>query len=127
LGLAFFNRDLRGGWIIHNHEIISENEKAMKKEELEKDIRAVLERQVRPVLKAHDGDVELTGIEDGGVVHLRILGTCATCVGAEQTVKEVIVANIRESCPWVSDVRVNPGVSDDLLREALRFLKRPRG
>ena len=99
----------------------------MKTEQLEKDIQAVLERQVRPVLKAHMGDIELTGIEEGGIVHLRILGACATCVGAEQTVSDIIVANIRESCPWVSDVRVGAGVSDDLVREALRFLKRPRG
>ena len=99
----------------------------MKTEQLEKDIQAVLERQVRPVLKAHMGDIELTGIEEGGIVHLRILGACATCVGAEQTVSDIIVASIRESCPWVSDVRVGAGVSDDLVREALRFLKRPRG
>ena len=99
----------------------------MKTEQLEKDIQAVLDRQVRPILKAHKGDIELTGIEEGGIVHLRILGACATCVGAEQTVSDIIVASIRESCPWVSDVRVSAGVSDDLVREALRFLKRPRG
>ena len=99
----------------------------MKTEQLEKDIQAVLERQVRPVLKAHKGDIELTGIEEGCIVHLRLLGASATCVGAEQTVSDIIVASIRESCPWVSDVRVGAGVSDDLVREALRFLKRPRG
>ena len=99
----------------------------MKTEQLEKDIHAVLDRQVRPVLKAHNGDIELTGIEEGGIVHLRILGACATCMGAEQTVSDIIVASIRESCPWVSDVRVGTGVSDDLVREALRFLKKPRG
>ena len=99
----------------------------MKTEQLEKDIQAVLDRQVRPVLKAHKGDIELTGIEAGGIVHLRILGACATCLGAEQTVSDIIVTSILEACPWVSDVRVGTGVSDDLVREALRFLKRPRG
>jgi len=99
----------------------------MKTEQLEKDIHAVLDRQVRPVLKAHNGDIELMGIEEDGVVRLRLLGACATCMGAEQTVSDIIVGNIRASCPWVSDVRVGTGVSDDLVREALQFLKRPRG
>ena len=95
-------------------------------ERLEEEIRAVLDEKVRPLLRAHNGDIELVGIEQGGVVRLRLLGACAACMGAEQTVNEVIVAGIRESCPWVSDVRVETGVSEDLIQEALRFLKRPR-
>jgi Fe-S cluster biogenesis protein NfuA len=106
---------------------IPENEEVMNTEQLERDIQTVLDKQVKPVLKAHNGDIELTGIGEGGVVHLRILGACATCLGAEQTVNDIIVTSIRESCPWASDVRVSAGVSDDLVREALRFLKRPRG
>ena len=94
---------------------------------LEQEIEAVLDAKVRPVLRAHSGDIEIAGIEEGRVVRLRLLGACAACMGAEQTVNDVIVAGIRESCPWVSDVRIEAGVSDELLREALRFLKGPRG
>jgi Fe-S cluster biogenesis protein NfuA len=92
----------------------------------ETDIQAVLDERVRPLLRAHSGDVELTGIEEGGVVRLRLLGACATCMGAEQTVNDVIVASIREACPSVGDVRVETCVSRDLIDEALRFLKRDR-
>ena len=98
----------------------------MPAKQLEKEIQEVLDSKVRPVLAAHQGDIELVGIEQGGVVRLRLLGACAACMGAEQTVNDVIVAGIRESCPWVSDVRVETGVSEDLIQEALRFLKRPR-
>jgi len=93
---------------------------------LEEEIQAVLDEKVRPLLRAHNGDIELVGVEQGGVVRLRLLGACAACMGAEQTVSDVIVAGIRESCPWVTDVRVETGVSEDLIQEALRFLKRPR-
>jgi Fe-S cluster biogenesis protein NfuA len=93
---------------------------------LEEDIRAVLDEKVRPLLRAHNGDIELTGIEEGGVVRLRLLGACASCMGAELTVNDVIVAGIRESCPWVSDVSVETGVSSDLVAEALKFLRRNR-
>jgi Fe-S cluster biogenesis protein NfuA len=98
----------------------------MKTEQLEKDIQAVLDKEVRPLLRVHNGDIELTGIEGGGIVHLRIMGACATCMGAKQTVDDIIVTSIRESCPWVTDVRVTQGVSDDLIAEALRYLKKPR-
>jgi Fe-S cluster biogenesis protein NfuA len=97
-------------------------------ERLKQEIQAVLDVKVRPVLWAHNGDIELAGIEeDGGVVRLRLLGACATCMGAEQTINDVVVAGIRDSCPWVNDVRFETGVSDELLQEALRFLKRPQG
>jgi Fe-S cluster biogenesis protein NfuA len=127
LDLAFQAGPEKGSGRFIKMKFIPENDKTMKTGPLEKDIQDVLDIQVRPVLKAHNGDVELTGIEEGGVVHLRILGACATCMGAEQTVSDIIVASIRESCPWVSDVRVGAGVSDDLVQEALKFLKRPRG
>ncbi len=94
-------------------------------ERLEQEIQAVLDAKVRPVLRAHSGDIELTGIGEGGIVRLRLLGACASCMGAEQTVNDIIVNGVRESCPWVSDVRVETGVSEELVQEALRFLKRP--
>jgi Fe-S cluster biogenesis protein NfuA len=99
----------------------------MTAQQREKEIEQVLDSKVRPVLAAHQGDIELTGIEAGGIVHLRILGACATCLGAEQTVRDIVVASILEACPWVADVRVDTGVSDELVQEAMRYLKRPKG
>ena len=98
----------------------------MKTEIREEEIQAVLAEKIRPVLAAHQGGIELSEIAAGGVVHLRILGACASCMGAEQTIKDVIVAGIRESCAWVTDVRVESGVSEDLVREALGFLRKRR-
>ena len=93
---------------------------------LEQDIQSVLDAEVRPLLHAHNGDIELTGIDEDRVVRLRLLGACATCMGAEQTVNDIIVASIRQACPSVADVRVETGVSHELIAEALRFLKRER-
>ena len=93
---------------------------------LEKDIEAVLDERVRPLLRAHNGDVELAGIDDGRNVRLRLLGACAACMGAEQTVNDVIAASIREACPAAGEILVETGVSRELIDEALRFLKRGR-
>jgi Fe-S cluster biogenesis protein NfuA len=92
---------------------------------LEEEIRTVLDKKVRPLLRAHNGDIELTGIEKG-VVRVRLLGACASCMGAEQTVNDIVAASIRESCPWVSDVSVETGVSSELVAEALKILRRSR-
>ena len=93
---------------------------------VEQDIQAVLDERVRPLLRAHNGDVEITAIEEGRVVRLRLLGACASCMGAEQTVNDVIVASLREACPAAGEVIVETGVSRELIDEALRFLKRAR-
>jgi Fe-S cluster biogenesis protein NfuA len=91
---------------------------------LETEIQSALNEHVRPMLHSHNGDIEFKGIEDGNVVRLRLLGACATCMGAEQTIRDVIVSAIREFCPSISEVRVETGVSDELAAEALRFLRK---
>ena len=92
----------------------------------EKEIQAVLDEKVRPVLQSHNGWVDLVGIEEGEVVRLRLAGACASCMGAEQTIRDIIIASVRESFPSLRDVRVETGVSDEMLAEALRFLKRAK-
>lgn len=94
---------------------------------LETAVQAALDTRVRPLLRSHNGDIELKGIEQGGIVRLRLLGACATCMGAEQTIRDIVAAAIRESCPSVTEVRVETGVSDELASEALRFLRDRRG
>jgi len=96
------------------------------KTQSEKDIEAALDERVRPLLWAHNGDVELAGIEEGRTVRLRLLGACAACMGAERTVNDVIVASLREACPAAGEILVETGVSRELVDEALRFLKRGR-
>lgn len=90
---------------------------------LETEIQAALDEHVRPMLNSHNGDIEFKGIEQGNIVRLRLVGACATCMGAEQTIRDVIVAAIRESFPSITEVRVETGVSDELAAEALRFLR----
>ncbi|MEN6464645.1 MAG: NifU family protein [Syntrophaceae bacterium] len=93
---------------------------------LETAVQAALDTRVRPLLHSHNGDIELKGIEQDGLVRLRLLGACASCMGAQQTIRDVVVAAIRESCPSVTEVQVETGVSDELAAEALRFLKERR-
>ncbi len=90
----------------------------------ERDIESVLDEKVRPLLRAHNGDIELMRIEAGDVIRLRLAVACVACIGAEQTIRDIIVAAIRESFPSVGGVLVESGVSEELVAEALHFLKR---
>lgn len=59
--------------------------------------------QIRPMLQADGGDVELVAVE-GGVVKLRLKGACAGCPVAELTLKQGIERVLKERIPEVKEV-----------------------
>jgi Fe-S cluster biogenesis protein NfuA len=62
--------------------------------------------RVRPYLGSHAGDVDLVGIDDEGVLRLRLRGTCDGCPSSTVTVKYAIEKSIHEVAPEVSDIVV---------------------
>jgi Fe-S cluster biogenesis protein NfuA len=73
--------------------------------ELEARVRGALER-VRPWLGAHAGGVELLGVDDDGVVRLRLEGSCHGCPSSTATVRLAIERAIEEAAPDVTRVEV---------------------
>lgn len=65
-------------------------------------VETVLNR-VRPMLQADGGDVELVAIE-GGVVKVRLKGTCGGCPFATMTIKNGIEAALKAEIPAVEAV-----------------------
>ncbi len=61
---------------------------------------------VRPYLGSHSGDVDLLGIDDDGVVNLRLRGSCDGCPSSAVTVKLAIENAIRSAAPEVADIAV---------------------
>jgi Fe-S cluster biogenesis protein NfuA/nitrite reductase/ring-hydroxylating ferredoxin subunit len=61
---------------------------------------------VRPYLGSHAGDVDLLGVDDDGVVHLRLAGSCNGCPSSSVTVKLAIEQAIEEAAPEVIRVEV---------------------
>jgi Fe-S cluster biogenesis protein NfuA len=68
-------------------------------------VEAALER-VRPYLGSHAGGVELRGIDDRGVVHLALEGTCNGCQSSTLTVRLSIERAIEEAAPEVTGIDV---------------------
>jgi Fe-S cluster biogenesis protein NfuA len=71
----------------------------------EERIHAALEG-VRPYLGSHAGGVEYLGLDEDGVVHLRLQGTCDGCPSSVVTVKTAIERAILEKAPEVVAVEV---------------------
>jgi Fe-S cluster biogenesis protein NfuA/nitrite reductase/ring-hydroxylating ferredoxin subunit len=62
--------------------------------------------KVRPYLGSHAGGVEFLGVDDEGVVHLRLQGSCDGCPSSTVTVKLAIERAIEEAAPEVSRIDV---------------------
>ena len=75
-------------------------------------VQAALDR-VRPYLGSHAGGVELLGVDEEGVAHLRLEGSCDGCASSALTVKSAIEDAILVAAPDVVAVAaegmVEPG------------------
>lgn len=63
--------------------------------QISKKIEAVLESDIRPMLAADGGDVEIIDIKEH-LVYVGLTGACATCPGASGTIQYVIEKKLRE-------------------------------
>lgn len=86
------------------------------------DVEAVLEREVRPQLHAHGGNIELIEVTEDGVVRFRLTGACAGCPAADITNEELVQAALKEHVPGVRDAVLVQSVSEDLLAQARALL-----
>src|SRR4029450_9637070 len=62
--------------------------------------------RVRPYLGSHAGGVDFLGVDDDGVVRLRLEGSCDGCPSPTATVKPPIERAIEEAAPEVTGVHV---------------------
>jgi len=68
------------------------------KEEVEKALN-----EIRPMLQADGGDVDLVSAEDG-IVKVHLMGACAGCPMSQMTLKQGIERILKEKIPEVKRV-----------------------
>jgi Fe-S cluster biogenesis protein NfuA/nitrite reductase/ring-hydroxylating ferredoxin subunit len=78
-------------------------------ESLENRVREGLD-QVRPYMASHGGDVELIGIE-GGVVRLRLTGSCDGCAASASTLELAVEKALEETAPDLVGMEVEGAVA----------------
>ena len=88
-----------------------------------KRIEEVLDKQVRPSLRAHGGEIQEDHLEDG-VLYVKLLGQCAGCPSADLTNETLVEAELVKALPEVvKKVSVIQTVSDELWEQAKRLLR----
>jgi Fe-S cluster biogenesis protein NfuA len=70
---------------------------------LEEQILSALDN-VRPSLQADGGDVEFVGVDEEGIVSLKLTGACGGCPMAQMTLKMGIENYLKKEIPEVSSV-----------------------
>jgi Fe-S cluster biogenesis protein NfuA len=68
--------------------------------------------EIRPMLQADGGDVELVEVSEDGVVKVRLTGACHGCPMSQMTLSRGIESRLKASVPEVSRVESVP--MDDL-------------
>ena len=88
-----------------------------------KRIEEVLDRQVRPSLRAHGGEIQVDRLENK-VLYVKLLGQCAGCPSADLTNETLVEAELVKALPeLVERVTVVQTVSDELWEQAKRLLR----
>ena len=88
-----------------------------------KRIEEVLDRQVRPSLRAHGGEIQVDRLENK-VLYVKLLGQCAGCPSADLTNETLVEAEGVKALPeLVETVAVIQTVSDELWEQAKRLLR----
>ncbi len=60
--------------------------------------------QVRPMLQADGGDVELVDVSADGIVSVKLTGACGSCPMSTMTLKMGIEKSLMEQIPEVKEV-----------------------
>lgn len=70
---------------------------------MQEKIKEALDK-IRPSLQADGGDVELIGIDDKGVVKVRLSGACGGCPMATMTLKNGIEKTLKDEVAGITAV-----------------------
>ncbi len=87
-------------------------------------MQKIIKEKAHSVLSAHNGDIELMEVTSDGFVKVRLTGACATCPSAQQTMSEVMEAAVKEAYPESKGVILVHQVSDELIHQALKILRK---
>ncbi len=81
---------------------------------------------VRPYLGSHAGGIDYLGLDDAGVAHLRLEGSCDGCPSSSVTVKLAIEQAVLDAAPEIDRVEVEGMVEPTPKpRQLLQIQRRP--
>lgn len=84
-------------------------------------IEKILDEQVRPMLKAHSGDVKLIEVKNG-VVFVNLLGACVGCPSADLGTKGFIEDTLKAAAPEIQKVELEQNIDPEMVALARKIL-----
>lgn len=91
-------------------------------------IEEILERDVRPTLLSHEGNVQIVSYDETEKnLRVRLTGQCSGCPSARLTTEEVIEKVVKEKIPEINQVFLVQEVSRELLDMARKILNHETG
>ena len=70
---------------------------------MEQQVKDIIEKEIRPLLQGHGGDIEFIKLEDNKV-YVALQGACSGCPGALMTMKNGVERLIKEQIPEIESV-----------------------
>ena len=68
------------------------------------EVEGVIEKDIRPLLEMQGGSIELEGVDDDGVVKVRLTGACAGCPMSQFTLVNFVEATLKDKVHGVKQV-----------------------
>ena len=59
--------------------------------------------EIRPYIESHGGGLDLLDVE-GGVIHVRLSGSCHGCAASAMTLRRGVETKLRERIPWFEEI-----------------------
>ncbi len=72
-------------------------------DEISRQIREIIDSEIRPAVAMDGGDIQFEGFRDG-IVYLFMLGACSGCPSASMTLKMGIESRLKQAIPEVQAV-----------------------
>ncbi len=60
--------------------------------------------EIRPILQADGGNIEVVSVSTDGVVRVKLLGACVHCTSSMMTLKQGVEKILKEQIPQVKEV-----------------------
>jgi Fe-S cluster biogenesis protein NfuA len=74
--------------------------------EIEKEVEAVIDEEIRSQLQGDGGDIEFVGVTEDNVLQVRLLYACAGCPARNVTLKGFVERIIKERVPSIKSVEI---------------------
>lgn len=83
----------------------------------------IISEKISPLLRSHNGDINLLRIENEDTIVIEFLGQCRGCISADETLEHIIKDTLKKEIPNIKEVKVEDRVNEELLYIAKEYFK----